>query len=143
MTTTLDLKTIARLRVVVMRLSRRLRHQAGTGITSSQMSAMGTLDRLGPMALRDLAGVEQIAPSTLTRIVASLEDGGKLERRPDPNHRRVAQVGLTPAGRALLEQSRRRSSEHLAARVAGLSPEEQDALATALPVLEKLMGDEA
>src|SRR3712207_4958800 len=98
MATTLDTTTVARLRLVVMRLARKLRQRAGTGIPSSQMSAMATLDRGGPLALRDLAAAEEIAPSTLTRIVAALEADGLLERRPDPTDRRVALVGLTPAG---------------------------------------------
>lgn len=143
MTTALDTTTATRLRAVVMRLSRRLRQRAGAQLTSSQMSAMGTLDRRGPLALRDLAAAEQIAPSTLTRIVATLEDEGLLDRRPDPTDRRVALVGLTPAGRALLAVARRRSSEHLATRIEALRAEEQAALVAALPVLERLLGDDA
>jgi DNA-binding MarR family transcriptional regulator len=62
----------ARLRLALMRLSRRLRQEVSAGITPSQLSALARLDRGGPMSLRDLAAAERITPSTLTRVVASL-----------------------------------------------------------------------
>jgi DNA-binding MarR family transcriptional regulator len=139
-TTTVD---AARLRLAVMRLSRRLRQRSETGISPSQVSALATLDRSGPLSLGDLAAAEQITPSTLTRIVAALEADGFIARTSDPADRRVARVAVTPAGAALLTAGRARGTGHLAQRLAALDPADVAALSAALPALERLVGDDA
>jgi DNA-binding MarR family transcriptional regulator len=133
----------ARLRLALMRLSRRLRQEVSAGITPSQLSALARLDRGGPMPLRDLAAAERITPSTLTRVVASLEAEGLISREPDPDDRRVARVAVTAAGHALLETARARGTGYLAQRIGGLGDAEADLLAAALPVLERLLEDDA
>lgn len=143
MSAALDTRVDAgRLRLVLMRLSRRLRQHADTGVTPSQLSALATLERNGPMSLGDLAAAERVSPSTLTRIVAALEAEGLIERAEDPADRRVARVVISPAGRALLTAGRARGTGHLAERVAALSAEDRAALAAALPALEQLLGDQ-
>jgi len=124
-----------------MRLARRLRQEAHLDLTPSQLSAMATLDRSGPMTLGDLAAAEQVGPSTLTRVVAALEDRGLLERTADPNDRRCAVMHVTPAGHQLLTAARNRAARLLHDRLAGLSDEQLQALAAALPVLEQLVED--
>jgi DNA-binding MarR family transcriptional regulator len=133
----------ARLRLALMRLSRRLRQEVSAGLTPSQLSALARLDRGGPMSLRDLAAAERITPSTLTRIVASLEAEGLISREPDPDDRRVARVAVTVAGHALLEAARARGTGYLLGRIGDLGPDEADLLAAAVPVLERLLEDDA
>lgn len=130
-----------RLRLALVRLGRRLRQEAGAGITPSQLSALATLERSGPMPLRDLAAAERIGSSTLTRIVAALEDEGLLERAIDPADRRCTLAQVTPAGAALLHEARERGTRLLADRAQSLSAAEAAALDAALPVLEKLLED--
>ncbi len=139
----LDAATVARLRLAVLRLARRLRQQAQTGITPSQLSALATLERTGPLPLGELAAVEQIGASTLTRIVACLQEQGLLDRTTDAADRRVNRVGVTPKGRRLLTRARSRSDVALAERLAALHPDDTAALLRAVPVLERLVGDEA
>lgn len=133
----------ARLRLVIARLSRRLRQEAGGGVTPSQLSALATLDRMGPLALRDLAAAEGVGSSTLTRIVAALEDEELIERAVDPTDRRIALVRVAPAGRALLRAARDRGTRLLEQRIEGLDDRRQAQLATALPLLEALLEEEA
>ena len=83
----------ARLRVAVLRLSRRLRKHDLAGLTPSQLSTLSCVGKSGPVRLGDLAAAERIAPSTLTRLVNVLEDRGYLlqeacaRRRPGlPRH---------------------------------------------------------
>ena len=128
-----------RLRLVLVRLSRRLRHEADPRVTPSQLSALATLDRQGPLPLRDLAAAERIGSSTLTRIVAALESEGLIERVTDPNDRRCTLASVTPAGARLLNQARDRGSRLLAERIAALPAKEATALAAALPALEALL----
>jgi len=130
---------IGRLRLAVVLLARRLRHEAETGITPSQLSALASLDRFGPMPLRDLAAVEHVGASTLTRVVAALEQADLIQRVTDPADRRCALVSVTPAGAALLSQARDRGARLLADRVGALPPGDAAKLAEALPVLEQLL----
>ena len=140
--TAMDRATVARLRLALLRLGRRLRQRADAGVTPSQLSALVSIDRRGPLSLRELAAIEDIAPSSLTRIVTALDDQGLIARHPDAADRRVTVVELTAQGRALLAAARTRSAAYLAERVAALDPAEQALLADALPVLEKLLEDE-
>ncbi len=133
----------ARLRLAVMRLSRRLRQEAGGGITPSQLSALATLDRVGPMALRDLAAAEGVGASTLTRIVAALEEQRFIERTTDPADRRVALVRVAPRGRQLLRTARDRGTRLVAERLGRLDDDEIATLAAAVPLLEALLEGDA
>src|SRR5919201_1789564 len=77
----LDRELVVRLRLAVMRLGRRLRQQTGEEITASQLSALSSVDRLGPLSLGALAAVERVRPPTLTRIVGHLEAAGLVAQR--------------------------------------------------------------
>ena len=128
------------LRLAVLRLSRRLRQEtAGSGdITPSQMSALVVLSTHGELTLGELAGIERIAPPSMTRIAARLEGKGLLERRADASDRRVARVAISSSGEKLLRESRERGDAFVSARLASLSEEEQALLARAVPLLERL-----
>lgn len=126
------------MRLVVLRLSRRLRQQAVGEITASQLSALSVVANHGELSLGELAAIERIAPPSMTRIAARLEEGGLLERRVDAVDRRVARVAVSPAGEALLAETRTRRDAFLAARLQEFTVEERALLAKAVPLLERL-----
>jgi len=132
----------SQMRLAVMRLSRRLRQQSVGDITQSQLSALATVERAGPLSLGELAEIERVAPPSMTRIAARLEERGLLARTADMTDRRVARVAITDEGRELLEETRTRRDAYLATRLAAMSPEEQDVLVRALPLLERLARNE-
>ncbi|MBA3622115.1 MAG: MarR family transcriptional regulator [Actinomycetota bacterium] len=138
-----DADTANRLRLVLVRLARRLRQQADTGATPSQLSALSTLDRRGPLPLGELAAAEGIGPSTLTRIVAALERDDLVERTAHAQDRRVAVVAVTIKGRRLLDSGRSRGNAYLARRVEALQHTEVATLITAVDILERLLEDDA
>ena len=129
----------ARLRLTTTRLSRRLRREAGTGLSPSQLSALSTVDSHGAMTLGALAEHERVAPPSITKVVTKLEAAGLVARTPDPSDKRVVRVSLTADGLGLLLESRRRKDAWLAARVAGLDADARAKLAAALDVLEGLV----
>jgi DNA-binding MarR family transcriptional regulator len=139
---TVDHQLVVRLRLAVMRLARRLRQQTEGGITASQLSALASVGRLGPLSLGALAGTERVRPPTMTRIVGHLEAAGLVVRRPAPGDRRSAEVALSPAGVELLERSRTRKDAYLAERLATLDAGELAALEQAAAVLERLLDGE-
>jgi DNA-binding MarR family transcriptional regulator len=130
----------ARLRVAVLRLSRRLRKHELAGLTPSQLSTLSSVGNSGPVRLGDLAAAERIAPSTLTRLVSVLEDRGYLLRQPAPDDARAFLVTVTPAGRDVLERIRGEATSLLADILTTLPPEQLIALDAALPALELLAG---
>jgi len=126
-----------RLRLGVMRLARRLRREAESGITPSQLSALSVVER-GPVTIGALSAAEQVRPPTMTSVVAALIQQGLATREPDPVDRRVAWIMVTPEGRKLLRSVRRRGDAYLAARMRSLSPEDLDALNRASEILDRL-----
>jgi DNA-binding MarR family transcriptional regulator len=133
----------SQLRLAVLRLSRRLRQQTAGDITASQLSALSAVAKHGEVSLGELAAIERIAPPSMTRIAASLEEQGLVERRVDAADRRVARVVVSPAGEALLAENRTRRDAFLAARLQDLTPEERATLAKAVPLLERLASEDA
>src|SRR5919204_5608447 len=98
--TAVDRELVVRLRLALMRLGRRLRQQTGEEITASQLSALSSVDRLGPITLGALAAAERGRPPTMTRIVANLQAARLALRRPARRPRRVARAGGNASGPA-------------------------------------------
>jgi DNA-binding MarR family transcriptional regulator len=139
--TKVDLETAARLRVVVARLSRRLRPTPTAmkaGLTPTRISVLLNVVREGSVRLSDLAAAEAINPTQLSRAIAQLVDDGLVERSPDTGDRRAAWVKPTPAGRRLAERIRRERTDALNAGLAGLAETERERIVDALDALEQL-----
>jgi DNA-binding MarR family transcriptional regulator len=137
-----DHDLVESLRLTVGRLARRLRQQAQGQITASQLSALASIGRLGPITLGHLASVERLRPPTVTRIVANLEESGLVARTTDASDRRVSRVQLTATGRELLETTRTRKDAYLATRLATLGKADLDVLRDATAVLERLLEED-
>ena len=131
----------ARLRLSAARLARRLRQESDANLTPSQLSALASVDRHGPVTLGRLAEIERVSPPTITKIVGKLEAEGLLTRQVDGQDRRVTRVTATPAAVALLAETRRRKDAWLANRIAALDTDQQTRLAAALDVLETLTAE--
>lgn len=128
-----------RLRLGATRLARILRQQSDADLTPTQVAALATLHRRGPIPLGALADEEQIAAPTATKIVDKLASAGLVDRLADPTDRRVSLVATTTAGEAVLAEIRARKTAWLTTRLADLDPADRDRLAAALDVLERLV----
>jgi DNA-binding MarR family transcriptional regulator len=131
---------VTRLRVAIARLSRRLRRHELAGLTPTQLAALSTVERAGPLRLGDLAAAEGIAPSTLTRLVAVLEELGYVQRCADPKDARASTLAITPKGHETLERLRAEGTALLTQSLTLLGADQRSALAAAVPVLEQLAG---
>lgn len=112
---------------------RRFRAAGGTRAT---WSVLELLVMHGPLAQRDLAALLGIEGPTLTRQVDRLVGSGLLERRADPEDRRITQVGLTAEGRALYERLAvvaRQAKEEV---LQGFTAQDMDHLTHLLDLLE-------
>lgn len=139
MPTATQTQLAASLRIAVMRLARRLRaERVENDLTLSQLSALASIDRHGPVTLGALAAHERVQPPSMTRMVGSLADRGLVTRVPHQVDGRQVLVAITDAGRDLLEEDRRRREAWLALRLRDLTPAEIAVLRKAAPILEEL-----
>jgi DNA-binding MarR family transcriptional regulator len=129
----------ARLRAVIGKLSRRLRPTlAGGGLTPTRISVLFTVVRLGPLRISQLAEIEGLNPTMLSRVIAQLSADGLVRRLPDPDDRRAAIVEATAAGSELRARIRHEREDALSVHLGGLSDADRAVLERALPVLEQL-----
>jgi len=132
----------ASLRLAVMRLARRLRQQGEADITPSMLSALSTIERHGPMTLSELAAHERVQRPTVTTILGRLESAGLVAKDTDLDDRRVTWVSLSAEGRRFVEAARSKKTAYLARRLAKLGAADREVLARALPILERLVGED-
>ena len=129
------------LRLTIVRTARRLRQEAGGGISPSLTAALSTIERHGPLTPGEVATRERIQRPTVTRVLTRLEEQGLIERMPDVRDRRSSLVTASPAGRELLAELRTRKTAFLASRIEGLSAEERETLERAAGILERMLDE--
>jgi DNA-binding MarR family transcriptional regulator len=89
-------------------------------ITPSQLRALRVMSHKGDLRLSALSERLHIAARSATEVVDALESRELVARRPDPDDRRATLVGLTDAGRQLLDavhSTRRGEEERLFGRL--------------------------
>jgi DNA-binding MarR family transcriptional regulator len=129
-----------RLHSAAIHLLRRLRREDdASGLPAPQLSALSVIVFGGPITLGALAQAEQVRPPTITKLVATLEDAGLVEREVDTADRRVVRVKATARGTRLLQDGRMRRVASLAASLGQLPAAERERLARAVPILEKVV----
>ncbi|MBQ1088005.1 MarR family winged helix-turn-helix transcriptional regulator [Streptomyces sp. B93] len=95
-------------------------------LTGAQAKLLGLLS-LDPLPMRKLAHKLKCEPSNVTGIVDRLESRGLVERRSDPNDRRVKLAAATAEGRRVARDLRE-SLSFAREPLAGLSEGERLAL---------------
>lgn len=88
-------------RLLRTRFDQRARAQ---GMTRAQWVILARLSRQPGMSQNELAGICEVEPITVGRLVDRLEARGLVERRPDPADRRVNRLHLLPAAQPILEE---------------------------------------
>jgi DNA-binding MarR family transcriptional regulator len=139
--TILDEETAVRLRVAIARLSRRLRPTAAgasAGLTPTRTSVLLTIVRSRQIRLSELADIEGLNPTMLSRVISDFVADGLVARTSDDGDRRAAWVTPTAAGRKLAERIRRERTAALNKALEGLPDDDRDLLERALPALEGL-----
>ncbi len=137
----LDVETPARLRVAIGRLSRRVRTTtagSAAGLTPTRISVLLTVVRHGPVRLSELAEIESLNPTMLSRAISSLVDAGLLARVSDDGDRRAAWVKATGRGKRLAERMRRERTDALNRALQQLPDDDLELIERALPALEEL-----
>ncbi len=135
-----DFDDAYRLQLAVTRLARLLRQEVDAGLTQSQISALSTIRREGPMTLGDLAEAERVAPPSITRMVDRLEADGYVQRIPDESDRRVCRVEVTQLAEKMVAEARSAKTAWLLEGMADLPAGRRRSLLAAVDAFEELAG---
>ena len=110
-------------------LRKRFDRRARTiGLTRAQWFVMAHLARNEGINQSALADILEIEPITLVHQLDRLEAAGWIERRLDPDDRRVRLLHLTDLGRVILGKMQELGMETRTEAVTGLAAKEQEAL---------------
>src|SRR6201991_2823333 len=95
---------------------------ASFGLTRAKWAVLARLDRFEGLKQAELAEMLDLQPISLTRLLDGLAENGLIERRPDPEDRRVKRLYLTPDARPLLERLTELGEDLMETALAGLDP---------------------
>lgn len=135
----MDAEDVTRLRRVIGRLARLLNAMAvSENLTPTQASVLGLVQGRGPIGMTELADIEGLNPTMLSRVVGKLVDDDLVRRRPNPADQRAVQLEATTHGREVHARIISSRTATVAKILDGVSPDVSDALLDALPALEAL-----
>lgn len=80
--------------------------EMGVEIAASQYPLLAAVDRLGPLAIGDLADALGVSQPGVTRSIAQLVDLGVLQAEPTPDDQRRKLVSLTGQGQRLVDEAK-------------------------------------
>jgi MarR family transcriptional regulator, transcriptional regulator for hemolysin len=81
------------------------------GMTRAQGVILARLARQPGMTQNEMAGLCEVEPITVGRLVDRLETRGLLERRLDPSDRRIRRLHLLPAAEPILKEIQQYKAE--------------------------------
>jgi DNA-binding MarR family transcriptional regulator len=81
------------------------------GMTRAQGIILARLSRQPGMTQNEMAGLCEVEPITIGRLVDRLEARGLLERRLDPADRRIRRLHLLPPAEPILQEIQRYKDE--------------------------------
>ena len=104
-------------------------------LSVTQSDALTELVNHGPLTLNDLAGRLYLDKSTASRVAATLERKGYVDRRRHPSDGRAVELRATPTGQQLHSQI---EGDMLAAEIRLLAEFEPPVRAAAIRLISKL-----
>ncbi|WP_395310006.1 MarR family transcriptional regulator [Mycobacterium sp. AMU20-3851] len=139
-----DPRLASDLSLAVVRLARQLRfRRPDSPVSLTQLSALATVAKEGPMTPGALAARERVRPPSMTRVIASLVDVGFIDRSAHPDDGRQVLISVSASGTELIEAERRASREWLAQRLAELTAEERATLLAAADLMLAIVDEGA
>lgn len=90
------------------------------GMTRAQWTILIWLERQPGITQKELAAILEVEPITVARLIDRLEKSDMVERRPDPNDRRIWRLHLRPPAYPMLHEIARQRAEITGLLTAGL-----------------------
>jgi len=130
------------LSLAVVRLTRYLRgRRTESQISLTQLSALATLRREGPMTPGVLAVRERVQPPSMTRVIASLSELGLVDRTPHPKDRRQVIVSPTVAGRSVVDDENNAREAWMTDQLNVLTADKLQVLRDAVGIINAIVCD--
>jgi DNA-binding MarR family transcriptional regulator len=104
------------------------RHTGEIGLTLGQAKVLGYLARTEGSTQAALAELSETDPMTLVRILDRMEADGLIERRSDPEDRRVRRLYLRKAAKPVMDSIDKLAAEARVLALSGLSSTDQERL---------------
>jgi DNA-binding MarR family transcriptional regulator len=135
----MDAEAVTRLRRVIGKLARLFNASSvSEDLTPTQASVLGLVAFRGPIGSAELAELEGLNPTMLSRVVSKLDADGLIRRQSHPADQRVVQLEATDHGREVHQRIIAARTDTVAKILADLPPDVSEALREALPALEAL-----
>lgn len=120
-------------------LVRRVRAAAASHeLSMTESAVLARLMNNGPATIADLARLESVKPQSMGATIASLEEGGLVERKPHPTDGRQMMIELTDKGVAVRKSTKDAKRTWVAQAIAKLDDEERETLLAAGRIMKRL-----
>ena len=96
------------------------------GLTRAQWQVLAHLQRHEGINQAGLAEILELEPISVARLIDRMEEGGWVERRPDPTDRRAHRLFMTARAQRVLIRARQLYEDVRAEAFAGLTEAERD-----------------
>ena len=117
---------IKRLEVAIrLMLERELRD---LDLTPSQYTTLSMLAANGETSSSDLARRVLVTPQSMSEMIKALDRKGLIKRQESEGNRKVLDIALSPAGRALLEKAEARVDALEATMFAAIAPDQLETM---------------
>jgi len=91
------------------------------GMTRAQWVILARLSRQPGLSQNEMAAICEVEPITVGRLIDRLEARGFVERRADPDDRRIRRLHLLPAAQPIVDEISNYKNEMSAEVFGGLS----------------------
>ena len=110
-------------------------------VTLTQYRSLVVIASRGPQGIASLADALAVTPPTASRLCERLVRKGLVRRRTDRSDRRQVRVGLTEAGRHLVDVVTERRRSEIAALIRSVPPRERRSIVEGLQRLAQAAGE--
>lgn len=109
-----------------------------SGIRLAQYRALGMLIKSGPLSMSEIGGLLYISKPYMTALADTLVENGWVERKNDPDDRRIIRITITPQGKNHLRQAFEIYRSDVKNLIAGLDNQDLQQLSFSLENLRKI-----
>lgn len=111
------------------------------GATRAQWVILARLERQPGLSQNELASILEVEPITVARLVDKLEARGLVERRADPNDRRIWRLHNLPAAQPIVDKITRYREAMNEELLDGIAPEVRETIIDSLLSMKNHLTD--
>lgn len=131
MSSPIDPKQLCSVREFILFMGQKLKKctqsfESNCDLSRHEAAVLLLLSQRGPMAVKEIAvQLQDVSPSTLTRLLDSLEEKRFIKRNMDPNDRRSFVITLTEDAREVMDSFPKHMEALAGAMLESLTPVER------------------